>query len=304
MKPVTSPWLTAVLCGTAALSQSAFAQVDACVGPLSRLIPASSPVASLAPSANYDDILARCQTWVTDLQNARWSADLEARSGNIDGAAQLLFRALLQKRNEIGGRYNPAPNTADAIRASINIADEVFDASNATDVPLRLRDELRYLMLDSLYGFIEQAYFNIDQEYYHHVSRYCSRYRQCQNGDFSEFPPAYSAGYYDGVRQLALGLLDLQIRLDELQASDVLELRVSRAVTSGASDMLLSSVLRRNLSCPINKLVFATKQIDRFLSCGDIALPRYEQVHLVRELILDARHNLSDSGCDDSSYRR
>ena len=292
MKKTLNKFAVAAVCSM--LWASPQAEANSCYQTPAPVYDMSSlPAQSSTVGAPYEDVMAWCQNWITDLQNARWRANLEARNGYLDRAANMLYDALSQKGPQLGFP-NPAPNTADAIRVGINMAVETMSATDDRGIPARLRGELRYLMLDSIFEFVEWAYYGLDQRFYRQVFDHCGRGGGpgCQGG-IAYLPMEY----YDGVRQLALRLLNLQIQLAPLQASDVLELRIARAVSAGSRDILLSSVLRRNLACPINKLTFTVDQINSFLACSGTSLPRREQVEVVRSLLVDARNTLASADC-------
>ena len=232
-----------------------------------------------------------CSNWFTELQSAGWRAGMEAQNGNLGGAATILLDALAQKDSEIGFP-NPAPNTADAIRVGHIVAMEAFAASSDPSLPPRLKAQVRYMIVDSMYDVIEWAYYQLDTRYYRHV------YDSCRSGYSCRLPD----DYYDRVRQLALKFLNVQLQLGPVQASDYLELRVSRAVTAGAKEILNNSTARRYLACPISKLAFTEQQINRFLSCQDTSVPRRDQVLIVRRLLTDARNMLTEAGCRDDYY--
>lgn len=252
--------------------------------------------ASTPPSsAPAEEIMAWCSSWISDLQNARWNAQLEASNGNLGGAADHLQATLTEKASNIGnGDFSPTPHTADAIRVGAAVVREAFSAAAHEMLPPRLSDQLRYIVADNTYALIEWAYFQLDDRYYRDVFETCHRPgRRCNDGDPMRFLPP---GYFDGVRQLGLQFMNMQIDLSRIEASDAIELRLSKVVAQGARDILMSSLYRRGLACPISKLEFAVSQIDSYL-CGTTNLTRPQQVGIVRRLMTDARNSIAESTC-------
>lgn len=285
-----------ILCTLAALPLVAHA--DSCSLSKSKYTSLASVQANgqgFEKKSNYDDVMGWCSNWITDLQQVRWSASLEASTGNMEGAATQLKNALDEKAGEVATVFpNPAPHAADAIVVSANIVEEVF--AQSLTLPQRLRVQVRYLMADSVYSLIEDAFNNLDRNYYSDVLNHCGYghhdcYRDIGSGSF------LPREYYDGMRRLAVKILDLQESLAHYQASDILELGVSHAVSIGARDILMNSVVRRSMACEIGQLDFTAKQIERFLSCEGSSVNRPTQVRIVRDLLEKAKEGLRNTRC-------
>ena len=290
-----------ILCSLVALPL--MAQADTCAMPRSKYTSLSSISSNASMQSRslgeFDDVLGWCSNWITELQQVRWSASLEASNGNMVGAANQLKRALDDKVSEIGQVFpTPAPHTADAIVVSSNILEEVF--ARSFDMSPRLRDQVRYMMADAVYALIEDAYNDLDRNYYREVLNQCGYGRHgCQGERDSSH---LMRSYYDGMRQLAVKILNLQQSVAQYQASDNLELGSSYAVSIGARDILMNSLARRSLSCEIGLLDFTAKQIERFLSCDGSNLSRPHQIRIVRDLLAKAKADLRASNCRNYRY--
>jgi hypothetical protein len=239
------------------------------------------------------DLLARCYNWVTSLQQVRWQAGMIA-NGNPDEAANILYRGLQTKLSEIQGPYNPAPHTSIAIRVGYEIVKSIYGSSQGLRAPTR--GQLRYLMADSVYGLIENAFVQYDQVYYQPIFAACNQYG-CRGGMIANGAEGYlPPDYYQRVARLAVDVLDFQQRLGRLQAYDSVQLQASLYAVNGAKNILNASILRRTLACSVAKLDFAENQIQAFIRNPGM-LPAHEAVRYTEQIINDARQTLESEQC-------
>ena len=228
---------------------------------------------------NYSSVLEWCETAITNLKRAQDEARWAYYNESADTAVNILYSALMREA-QAGGFTTPAPNTADAVRVSANIAIEAFAAANDPELQPRTRTDLKMRLLDSLYQIIIWAYDNLDRPYYADV------YNACQGGNcYTENTGSILPDQYeDALRQIAEQFVNMQSVLAPAQASNYAELRIAHSVVIGARDILLASTLNREFCHPISVLIQTEEEISKYLYCSG-NMPTRSNVMRIRGLI-------------------
>lgn len=296
--------LSLLVCGaTLFASLPTLGAERSCNSPSVFRIPQISEVSHTSSFSDAQGVLEWCRGLIADLDEAFDEAEEQAaQEGNLLGGADII-RDALQKKFDAVGIPNPMPNTMDAIRVGLAVANATYEGT--ANMNYRLKSQVRYLMMGSIYEMVKDAYSTLDNRFYREVYDACRGNRWCRgdgNPENSYLPPSY----YDAIRKLGLKVLDFQVQLASYQADDTLELNISQAVVSGAKEILLSSVLRRTLACSISRLDSLERQINRYLSCEGSNLSGRAKVQHIRPLIKQARNSLEQSGCEYTPppYRR
>lgn len=241
----------------------------------------------------WDEVLQWCQNAVTHLEEAKSDAEWARRHEGDAQAAKILYDALVREANMYGRRgNNPAPNSAIAIQVGVNMALQTFDAANTARIPQMTKDALKITVLSSVYDIIIWAYRNLDQPYYGDVVAQC-RGRNCFAEQNEQSLPH---AYVENLRRLAEQFVNMQATMGRAYATNYAELKIAHASLSGARDILLASLLARDLACPIRKLDAAVDKIEEYLSCSAPILNR-ARVERIRHLTVLAAQSIREANC-------
>ena len=251
-------------------------------------LPVSGSKARYSSMSEEEALLRRCETYVSDLRAIANRAGYIARTGQLSKAADTLFQGLQAKAASVVGlnREPEAPHTVMAIKAGYEIASATMTSTGKQSGRLgqMLTGQVRYQTLSEIYNLIINAYEDLDAAYFYQTYNVCNR--GCYGDGYFGLP----FEYYNGVAELAHKFLSLQSRDSQMQASDNVELKISRAVAKGAKNILMNSVFRRSYACTISSLHGLENDITEHLNgCGYMSTVQF--VDYVRDRIEQASYN-------------
>jgi len=257
-------------------------------------LPPIAPVEFRYGDTHYGDLLARCQTTVTELEIAQRKAGMLARNGQFTKASDLLLSTLGNANYQYGRWAEPAnPHTVEAIKAAYEVAQTVH-AVASRKLPVlgqRLTAQIKYMNISKLYQNIFYAYRNLDVTYYPTIWSSCQSDR-CRDGAYGILPDSY----YNGVADLARKFLYLQVDTARAQADDDVELAISGAVARAAKHVLVQSVYRRDFACVVSDLHRLEQEIASEMSCNPSGIPKTWFVQQVRSEIKNAASSIRVCG--------
>jgi hypothetical protein len=233
-----------------------------------------------------NDWYERCFNASRELIRARRQGNFYATQGRLAKAHEIFSAAI----NRIAdgdlsiSRRAPGPHLVFAAEEAKQILDNTASATSA--LPERLKVQVEYLMSSELIELLLSAYDDLDTKYARGISSKC--------GDcwFDRLPREY----FDGVRKLAQRFVDLQTRLDEVQASDLVELKISKSIAVAATHFLEVYTGRRAYCSAIENLIDLRDGICEYLEDPDY--PSHEMIPWVRARLRKVRNELSESRRD------
>ncbi len=229
-----------------------------------------------------------CSNASRELTRARRDASFHAVHGRLAEAASELKSAVYRVADgdlRIIGRQAPGPHLAFAALEGQKILQTADGALGA--LPARLRVQVDYLISSELVDLLIQAFDDLDNKYVKQISDDCG---SCW---FDKLP----LEYFDGVRLLALRFVELQIKLQEVLASDLVEIKIAKSVTIAATNFLEAYTGRRAYCSALNDLIDLKDWI-----CGYMQQPNYPSYELIPAIRHRLKHiknelNVSKRGC-------
>jgi hypothetical protein len=308
--------------GSNQIEQNVTVNVNVNQNPYTNYGPASVPLTSGAGLGYYSNLLNTCAAATENLSYTRELAEDDARAGNFKEASRKLFEALIYEAGNIGTLpYAPFPHTALAITEAAFIANQLRTAllragtpsPNPTPLPspgpgnppawfpapiqlpitANALNQVEFLVLSQLYNVVNRAY-GIDARWYTSliVPRCYQNWRTCYSSSYSPNPYWLPQEYFDGVRELAIAILEAQKQIQHLQYSDIVEFAVAGAVAKSAKAILMTALYRRDLICSIRELHMLEARIG-YVQSGGSSLTDIENRNRIRGLMARAISNLS-----------
>lgn len=246
----------------------------------------------------YEDFYARCGSMIGQLKHAEIQARRFLNTGNLGQAANILINTLISSSHDLPAEDADVsyPLTIESIRQGARIAQTLLTATQ-TDRGLtpRMASQVKYNVIAKVYKAIDQAYNELDANYYLQVNQ------RCYGGCVSVGLPEVYDGYYNGVADLAKIFLNIQRNSAAAQGTDRVELNLTAAAAKAARKIIMNSVFRRDYSCAIMELHTIQVEAEAYLCQGN---PGYNQWSFVEEL----RSRLSSvnfpaRGCGHGGWR-
>jgi hypothetical protein len=273
--------LIATVVSTGAMAQNACQQDVSNVKVVIRGIPVKS-----APTY-YDDILQRCENFVSSLKYEQKIAAVAAAGSGFDAGVVKLARALAKLAVPPMGSNTPYPMTVSAVWTAKKIASAVLAATAKTsqdgNILQQASSQTRWSVLNQSVNVVIKAFEKYDRANFKALME--SVYDDC-DGECYERDTIRETSFR-GTKDLAQDILKLQQRLAPDEMTDTVELNIAKAVVDGAKDVLASSPMRRDFGYSIRDLHRLGLEIGRDLTCSS-GTPARWQIPTVRKQIRDA----------------
>lgn len=248
----------------------------------------------------YQDLLDRCQSYISRLTTAQELADRISLTGDLMKAASVMKNAILTEANGLPPPFagGANPHTIESIRVAASIVNRVYSGTESALPKLgsMLVGQIRFLVLQNAINLIRHAYVNLDA--YHFLSNVNTCYRGCQT---QRLP----FDYFDGVKNLALSYLRFQEGPGRETADDRVELFMAQAMISAAKETLARSLSRRELACAVSDLHKLEGEVTSAVCTSNYGLPISDSVGYVRneiQRIISEIEYLGYGGCQSSSH--
>jgi hypothetical protein len=235
-----------------------------------------------------DDWFGRCTSAYNELIEARRRANFHSRAGRLTEASKSIRDAI--RRVTEGGDLHVvrSPSPGPHLTMAAKEAREILHVADHAVAGLKpdLQVQIEYLIANQMIGLLINAYEDLDIKYARNIKKHC--------GDcwFDGLP----VEYFDGVKNLAVRFIDLQIKLQKYQASDLVELKIAQATAFAAQNFLEIYTGRRAYCGAYNRLDSLTKDICDYLKRP--TFPSYEMIPDVRIRLIGAREALDVSNRD------
>lgn len=205
-------------------------------------------------SSQYDDLLARCTSFVTDIEMVKRNAQLHLGQGKVAAAAEMMNLVLQAKAAQIppGYQTNANPHTMMAIAEAARIAQVSFQAiESARKILKQNTDMLKMRMIEQLTELVLRAHYTLDVPYFYKTVLQCHSYGCYQRPVATYLPQEY----YNGVQKLSADFLMTYFANSNLMALDAIELSIASHTAVAAANFLSTSLHRRDFACPVHRLL-------------------------------------------------
>jgi len=244
----------------------------------------------------YDSLYSRCSNIVSNLALAQDDA-IEVMGDDPAQANQIMFKALEEAYAKIATSKGPAaPHVSLAIIEGFKVANAYQAKLPMSHIKNHVGVDMGYaLFIQKLYKLIFQAYDNLDLKNFSNYKRVCVRGRYCFNQAINPHS-LFSDEYYDGIRKLAVGFLNILVDSAEASGRDSVELALTAAVADSAAEILNQSVYRRDFACAVVDL-WNIKVRASVNSCGSRnGIPLYRVVNHIRHAVAGVYASLTNGG--------
>lgn len=250
----------------------------------------------------YDDLYARCTTYLHNFEQALFLAMRKYNQNDIRGGNNKIINTLAQMSSDIQyGQGDLAYAPADLLRAIVHASEitqaykvALLDPRNAPfDGPGALNQSAQVSLkffLAQVVKIIQSAGQNLNQQYFSNVTECMANgYCYSRRSPYSYFDQ--QSAFY--TKQLAFQFVDLLVRTGRTTLTDALELKVISSVSAAAAKILNRSIFRRDYACEVVNLWNIHKHASNF-AC-DTSNPRQTvaDVDSMRQAVAQVHWSLS-----------